>query len=258
MLLNGVPYVAKRFFEIGNGRDIVSIDENTAQLTNEMSRLAQGQWFLDKFYERAEETETRVSSDFTFSTGILAQETIGEREPSAASAVTLQDFLESTSRSPSSAITWLLEPLRASTIERWSGTLDHPMHADKPGKTMDAFMHFSYIYSQRSRLFADLQSQSASGNRASILFDVMTHTVAQDSGVGDHGLTGITAVLAGHICDTMCEGLEMGEENLILATDGKKKKAGEKCKGTKGKGTGKSRGKQQDRVESSDEGETSE
>ncbi|KAJ7486809.1 kinase-like domain-containing protein, partial [Mycena latifolia] len=200
-------YVAKRFFEIGNGRDVVSMEENSIQLANEMSRLAQGQWFLDKFYERVEETATQVSSG-----GLLAQEIIGDCEPSPASDVTMEQFLESTSVSPNSAITWLLEPLRASSIERWSGTLEHPIHFDKPGKTMDAFMHFSYVYSHRSLLFADLQStvgRAPSGSKASILFDVMTHTVTQNSGVGDHGSPGIMAILEGHICGAMCEGLEM-------------------------------------------------
>jgi hypothetical protein len=61
-MVGGKLYVAKRFFEIGNGRDMVSMEENSTQLANEMARLVKGQWFLDKFYERVEETGTQVSS----------------------------------------------------------------------------------------------------------------------------------------------------------------------------------------------------
>jgi hypothetical protein len=96
-----------------------------------------------------------------FSDGLLVQEVIGERalSPSLASGIDMQVFLDTTSANPDSALTWLLEPLRASCIDRWSGTLEHPIHSDKAGKTMDAFMHFAYIYSQQSLIFADLQSE---------------------------------------------------------------------------------------------------
>ncbi|KAJ6474302.1 kinase-like domain-containing protein [Mycena sanguinolenta] len=234
MMVGGKPYVAKRFFEIGNGRDNVSVDENSTQLTNEMVRLVKGQWFLNHFYERAEETGTQVSSDFVFSQGLLVQEIIGGSSPapSPASGVSFEAFLDSTIVNPDSAITWLLEPLRAASVDRWSGTLEHPIHSDKAGKTMDTFMHFSYVYSQQSFIFADLQStrgRAPSGSSASILFDVMTHTVQQDSGVGDHGDAGIKAILNGHICSLMCTGLDMGEEHVIG--------------GKQAKGKGKTRGK---------------
>jgi hypothetical protein len=61
-MVGGKLYVANRFFGIGNGRDMVSMEENSTQLPNEMARLVKGQWFLDKFYERVEETGTQVSS----------------------------------------------------------------------------------------------------------------------------------------------------------------------------------------------------
>ncbi|KAJ7909932.1 hypothetical protein B0H13DRAFT_2661303 [Mycena leptocephala] len=145
-MLGGKAYVAKRFIEIGNGRDVVSIDENTAQLINEMTRLAEGRYFLTKFYERAEETGTQVSADFMFSDRLLVQEIVGDcaLTPAPASGVPMSVFLDATSGNPDSAVTWLLEPLRAAPVDRWSGTLEHPIHADKAGKTIDPFMHFAY------------------------------------------------------------------------------------------------------------------
>ncbi|KAJ6538059.1 hypothetical protein B0H19DRAFT_1270429 [Mycena capillaripes] len=179
LMLGGQAYVAKRFIEIGNGRDVVSIDENSAQLTNEMKRLVQGKWFLTQFYERAEETGTQVSADFMFSDGLLVQEIVGDYAltPSPASGVPMPVFLDAISGNPDSAITC-----------------------------------------QQSLIFADLQStrgRAPSGSGASILFDVMTHTLSQDSGVGDHGALGIKAILDGHICSAMCIGLEMGDEHKI-------------------------------------------
>ena len=69
----------------------------------------------------------------------------------------MDSFLESIDNNPDSAIVWLLEPMRGSSIERWSGTLKHPNHDNKVGQTMDAFMHFSYVYSQHTIVFADIQ-----------------------------------------------------------------------------------------------------
>ncbi|KAJ7133796.1 kinase-like domain-containing protein [Mycena filopes] len=239
LMIGGKAYVAKRFFEIGNGRDIVSLEENSAQLANEMTRLARGQWFLDRFYERAEETGTQVASDFVFADGLLVQEIIGDCSliPSPASTVSMDMFLEATSAHPDSAITWLLEPLRASALDRWSGTLEHPLHSDKAGMTMDAFMHYSYVYSQKSFIFADLQSTRArapSGNAVSVLFDVMTHTIPQDSGVGDHGAAGIDSILNGHTCNIMCEALELGEENVKRRTSHEPPAASSRGKANKG------------------------
>ncbi|KAJ7113474.1 kinase-like domain-containing protein [Mycena epipterygia] len=220
-MLDGKPHVAKRFFEVGNGLDCVSSDENATQLENEIIRLKQGQWFLDQFYARAEETDTEVSNNFVFSSGLLVREVIEQAgRPSPASGVSMESFLNSLDKNPDSAIIWLLEPLRGSAIERWSGTLKHPNHQNKPGQTIDAFMHFSHVYSQGTLVFADIQGmhlygRSRGGNSGWILFDIMTHTYPGTSGVGDHGEYGIDAILADHICDRMCHGLDMGEENML-------------------------------------------
>ncbi|KAJ7161857.1 kinase-like domain-containing protein, partial [Mycena crocata] len=215
-------YAAKRFFEVGNGIECVSTIENATQLENEMIRLKQGQWFLDKLYARADETETEVYKDFSFSDGLLVQEIIGPDGPSPASGLTMDSFMASLDTNPNCAIFWLLEPLRSSSVERWSGTLQHPPHENKPGRTMDTFMHFSYVYSQQTLVFADLQSESMllhtrsrTGESNWILFDVMTHTCDGASGVGDHGEDGMQAILSDHVCDNMCKSLDMGEEHTL-------------------------------------------
>jgi hypothetical protein len=76
----------------------------------------------------------------------------------------MESFLHSLDDDPDAAILWLLEPLRGASIERWSGTLQHPNHDNKTGQTIDAFMHFSYVYSQQTLVFADIQGTSQHGS----------------------------------------------------------------------------------------------
>ncbi|KAJ7915414.1 kinase-like domain-containing protein, partial [Mycena leptocephala] len=107
------------------------------------------------------------------------------------------------------AIPWLLEPLRGASIERWSGTLQHPNHDNKTGH---AFMHFSYVYSQQTLVLADIQGsrgRTRDGKSGCVSFDIMTHTRDGTSGVGDHGEEGIQAILSGHIYDRICHQLNM-------------------------------------------------
>jgi len=83
------------------------------------------------------------------------------------------------------------------SVTKWSGTLAHPNHrGDLVGATICAFVHFAYICSQRSIVFADIQgelncntvdqsltshvgtqAQISPGIEGLVLFDIMTHTV---------------------------------------------------------------------------------
>ncbi|KAJ7577174.1 kinase-like domain-containing protein [Mycena floridula] len=81
-----------------------------------------------------------------------------------------------------------------------------PSMASGDGSTINAFQHFVYLYSQKGLVFADIQT-SPSGdpaNLADILFDVMTHTVGFNSGVGDYGPGGIRDFLYQHKCVKRC------------------------------------------------------
>ena len=55
--------------------------------------------------------------------------------------------------------TWLVEPRRTKSVVKFSGTLVHPSHADKVGITLVAFAHFSYEFSQKQLVFADIQGK---------------------------------------------------------------------------------------------------
>lgn len=53
---------------------------------------------------------------------------------------------------------WIVERRRPMSVMKWSGTLAHPNHhTDLIGATICAFVHFSYIFSQHSIVFADIQ-----------------------------------------------------------------------------------------------------
>jgi hypothetical protein len=53
---------------------------------------------------------------------------------------------------------WIVERRRPMSVLKWSGTLTHPNHhTDLVGATICAFVHFAYIFSQRSLVFADIQ-----------------------------------------------------------------------------------------------------
>lgn len=57
-------------------------------------------------------------------------------------------------------IMWILEPLRTSRTDKWTGTLVQPDVRSKKAATISAFGHFSLLFSQYSMVFVDLQSAS--------------------------------------------------------------------------------------------------
>lgn len=59
------------------GKDKVSAEENSKNLSQDFIRLKQGDFFLEKFYERAEETDTEVSRGlFIISSVVMAPHTL--------------------------------------------------------------------------------------------------------------------------------------------------------------------------------------
>ena len=54
--------------------------------------------------------------------------------------------------------TWIVEKRHPMSVMKWSGTLAHPnYHTDLIGATICAFVHFAYLFRQRSVVFADIQ-----------------------------------------------------------------------------------------------------
>ncbi|KAI0074067.1 kinase-like protein, partial [Panus rudis PR-1116 ss-1] len=124
-------------------------------------------------------------------------------------------------------VAWLLEPIRSKRVHKYSGTNKHPNHQDLLGQTMSAFAHFSCFWSKGTMVFADLQSTTTAtikgGSLAPaiehVLFDPMTHTLSQDSGIGDHGRQGILDFLQQHTCQDMCKSLALDKVSITLADE---------------------------------------
>ncbi|KAK6974644.1 kinase-like domain-containing protein [Favolaschia claudopus] len=171
--------------------------------------------------------------EFKVTDFILAREgtaCVNDRfEPSPASGVDSSHYLtlsdaekdETTSGTAViSSITWLLERERGDVeLRKYSGTLDHPRYSDKQGATINAFQHFTYLYSNETLVLADIQGKSNiftplylhrsseshdPKSQAAILFDLMSHTATGGSGTGDQGEKGIQTSLDQHECVQKC------------------------------------------------------
>ncbi|KAF8510167.1 kinase-like domain-containing protein, partial [Gautieria morchelliformis] len=85
-------------------------------------------------------------------------------------------------------------------------TLSHPDQYGLKGKTISAFTHFTWLHSQHTLLFADMQGP------VEIFFDPMTHSPTEDTGLVEYGQRGIDAFISQHRCNKICE--EMMLESL--------------------------------------------
>ncbi|KAJ6562463.1 kinase-like domain-containing protein, partial [Mycena capillaripes] len=113
-------------------------------------------------------------------------------------------------------VTWLLERERGNVqFRKYSGTLDHPRHNDKQGATINVFQHFSYFKSNKTLVLADIQGSEHydPSNKATILFDLMSHTTTGDTGAGDHGEAGIKSFVDQHQCGQRCIQMELEPMN---------------------------------------------
>ncbi|RXW16700.1 hypothetical protein EST38_g9157 [Candolleomyces aberdarensis] len=87
----------------------------------------------------------------------------------------------------------------------------HPERNDKVGMTISALCHWIYIFTCKTEVYSDIQGSymTIDGTDTLILFDPMTHTLNQDSGIRDYGEKGITKFLAEHQCNYICRGLSL-------------------------------------------------
>ncbi|KAJ6536984.1 kinase-like domain-containing protein [Mycena capillaripes] len=102
-------------------------------------------------------------------------------------------------------------------FRKYSGTLDHPRHNDKQGATINIFQHFSYFKSNKTLVLADIQGSEHydPSKKATILFDLMSHTTTGDTGAGDHGEAGIKSFVDQHRCGQRCIQMELEPLNGV-------------------------------------------
>lgn len=103
-------------------------------------------------------TNTGINLDFEFTEVMLAREVLDEQPPSAASGLSQASFNRYFEEDPDMSVVWLLEPARTSSTTRYSGTMAHTNQSNKHHQTINTFVHFSYLFSQRSMIFADIES----------------------------------------------------------------------------------------------------
>ncbi|KAJ3993927.1 kinase-like domain-containing protein, partial [Lentinula boryana] len=208
-------WAAKRFWNVGDGDHLVSPNQNQSEIVNEVIRLCQLGQLLSAFMDQAKESQVSIS------TGELLYISIMLNGPSPASGI--GDLVYAGLDPTKQYITWLLEPMRPKALAttKWSGTMQHPSHNSKVGDTLTTFVHFTYQWTYKTLVFADLQSESGgvTGSGDYVLFDVMTHTLAGQSGVGDHGLEGIQKFCDMHACSNKCKNLGLSPISQTLAAE---------------------------------------
>ncbi|KAJ7483121.1 kinase-like domain-containing protein [Mycena galericulata] len=222
VILDGFPWVAKRFYDVGIGEEQVGIQDNHDEVVKEATCLSQVGYFLARFVAEAKKQGVDIEPDFKIGFEVFAT---SDSRPSKASGVSMDQ-----SRAAADiGILWLFEPRRNSKVFHWSGTNDHPAWPkSKIGSTLNAFVHFTYIFSQESTVLADLQTSAAvdeNGKPVHVLFDIMTHTIDgslnfhRSSGVGDHEETGISTFFAQHACVNRCKNLGLSRDGFDTEDD---------------------------------------
>ncbi|KAG6834916.1 hypothetical protein H0H93_006404 [Arthromyces matolae] len=208
VLSSGERYVAKRFFKLSDEDDLltlfdnkVSVHDNRVQIEGEIMRLSRCQWFMDIFYQMCHrKANVAVFQHLSVADAFLAEEVDGHSVASG----------EEGSDSNLDGVTWLVEPKRSLALTKFSGTLQHrTTNRDLKSLTVYAWAHFVFGYSRESMVVADIQGTPAQvkGKDGIVLFDIMTHTVNGESGVGDFGIEGMVSFLKDHECHDVCRGL---------------------------------------------------
>ncbi|KAF8824200.1 hypothetical protein HHX47_DHR8000161 [Lentinula edodes] len=159
LIVGNEEWVAKRFWNIGQGDNNVSINENRAEVEAEVVRLHRLQKLLAEFVDHARKNKVSIASDIKVTAYKIGVEVVGKgARPSPASGLDPEKY--DTLEAEDHQIVWLLEPMRPRTAtKKWSGTMQHPGHNSKVGDTLTSFVHFAYQWTYETVVFADLQSE---------------------------------------------------------------------------------------------------
>ncbi|KAJ6461487.1 kinase-like domain-containing protein, partial [Mycena vitilis] len=216
-------YVAKKFFDTGNepvgGTPVVSKQDNDIALAKDLARLKRLAMFREKYMELAAIKNFMEIANFEVSDAFLI---------SVQAAEAIKDTGSSDDEAGSFAnSTYLVEPFRSSSVVRkFSGTLGSTADTDKLANTMLSFAHFVLEHTACAMAMVDLQGSlhAVPGTlRTMVLFDPMSHTASEDSGVGDFGFIGITDAIDNHECNLFCRALGLCTKGVLEDTLAKQK-----------------------------------
>ncbi|KAF5375480.1 hypothetical protein D9757_009951 [Collybiopsis confluens] len=215
--LKGHDFAAKKYIKFSDDtvdNDLLSdtekIRKNKYLLYSDAGRLMQCAAFLRAFYDYAQRNDVqRIDWDIQFSKCFLLQE--DGATPSIASAMKFA-FGED------EGVTWLVEPRRSTSFEKFTGTLCHSRayFGGLASETVHAFAHYVYIFTKHEVVVADLQGTlvSVDGKNLLMLFDPMTHTAPYKlSGSGDFGEEGIKSFVRDHECGPVCKAMKLDDED---------------------------------------------
>ncbi|KAG1782532.1 kinase-like domain-containing protein [Suillus placidus] len=223
LIIENQEYVAKKLFDVGQGRGQLTIQDACKFLTADLIRLKRLSYFETKFtqqviQEGVDAAAFQVSDGFIIKTYSDAGQVV-DVEAELQTPIS-EDIIPT--HEPTSI--YLVEPRRVSSaVLKFSGTLGVRNRTDKRSATIMAFSHFILESSACEYMFADLQGSIDRGilcDTESVLtmFDPMTHTPLGESGLGDHGFEGIHDFADSHECSAICRSLKLCEMSVIQNT----------------------------------------
>ncbi|KIO17192.1 hypothetical protein M407DRAFT_12452 [Tulasnella calospora MUT 4182] len=213
-LYESATYVAKKLVCRAPGVPVPDIDEQYNLLLSDLVRLCKGQMFVKRFEVAAEEYAVEPSA-FRFTEGFLITVFSAERstaEAPAESALVPHGSSDGEETEELEEV-YLVEPRRSTTrVEKYTGTMDNQQWLNLKSATINAFAHFVVADSACEYLLADLQALQDI-REGTVLIDPMSHTPLGNSGLGDHGLTGIRSFIRTHSCSPICKDLQLASSS---------------------------------------------
>ncbi|KAJ7452925.1 hypothetical protein FB451DRAFT_1409203 [Mycena latifolia] len=182
-------YVAKHFFDVGKGRGLIPRRQNRALLGRDLIRIGRMRWFYERF------TTLATAKGFN----------------ELAYHVCEQEDLEDA---------YLVEPLRTSVVNKFTGTMGSSGSTDKLTSTI---WPSAILFCKTPHAYwpSPISKASYPGSRhkgSLILFDPMTHTIVGKSGLGDHGPPGIKDAIESHTCNAFCKALDLCSTEVLLSS----------------------------------------
>ncbi|KAI5826412.1 hypothetical protein K523DRAFT_249043, partial [Schizophyllum commune Tattone D] len=206
-------FVLKRFFNIGNGAESVTIQENANFLVSEAMRLYTLRNVVADFNQKVDD-EVASDQPFNVTPFFLVREVVTDKQhPSKASNTTYDEFRDANlDASDEVNVVWLMEPHHAQPVTKWSGTLSHPVNNSLVGQTARAIAHWFFIHTEYASVLADMQSTL----RFLACATTLTHLISY-SGLGDFGQRGVDVFVKEHVCGNVCQLLKFDSisENAV-------------------------------------------
>ncbi|KAG0692692.1 kinase-like domain-containing protein [Suillus ampliporus] len=223
LIIENQEYVAKKLFDVGQGRGQLTIQDACKFLTADLIRLKRLSYFETKFTQRVIQEGVDTAA-FQVSDGFIIKTYCDAGQVVDVEAELQRPISEDIIPTHEPTSIYLVEPRRVSSaILKFSGTLGVHNRTDKWSATIMAFSHFVLESSACEYMFADLQGSIDRGilhDTESVLtmFDPMTHTPLGESGLGDHGFEGIHDFVDSHECSAICRSLKLCEMSAIQNT----------------------------------------